>query len=137
MAQGNVELLHRAYEAFNQRAIDAFLAFLDPDVEFISVLMQVEGGEPHHGYDGVRRWWGLIGEFSMDFTSEIEEARDLGKLTLARVRVKGHGIQSDTPIEQTYWQVTEWRDGKAVWWRFVSSEADALEAARLRGWSKA
>jgi ketosteroid isomerase-like protein len=34
MSEENVELAHRAYDAFNRRDLDAFLAFNDPEVEF-------------------------------------------------------------------------------------------------------
>jgi len=34
-------------------------------------------------------------------------------------------------MEQTQWIVTKWRDGKAVWWRVLLSEAEAFEAAGL------
>ena len=51
MSQENVELLHRAYDAFNRRDLDALLALCDPDVEFISYTMQVEGGDPYRGHD--------------------------------------------------------------------------------------
>jgi hypothetical protein len=44
-------------DAFNRRDLDAFLSLCDPDVEFISYLARVEGGEPYRGYDGVRSWW--------------------------------------------------------------------------------
>jgi ketosteroid isomerase-like protein len=58
MSQENVELLHRAYDAFNRRDLDALLALCDPDVEFISYTMQVERGDPYRGHDGVRSWSG-------------------------------------------------------------------------------
>jgi ketosteroid isomerase-like protein len=51
MSQENLELLHRAYDAFNRRDLDALLALCDPDVEFISYTMQVEGGDPYRGHD--------------------------------------------------------------------------------------
>jgi hypothetical protein len=64
-------------------------------------------------------------------SQEIEEVRDLGDRTIARVRVHAHGVESDAPMTQTMWLVAEWRHKKAIWWHFVSSEAEALEAAGL------
>jgi hypothetical protein len=40
-------------------------------------------------------------------------------------------LKSDAPLEETIWQVTEWRHGNATWWRTFLSEADALEATGL------
>ena len=39
-------------------------------------------------------------------------------------------VRSD--VERTIWLVAEWRDRKMVWWCSFGSEAEALEAARLR-----
>ena len=44
----------------------------------------------------------------------------------------GHGTESSVYTRQTFWQVTEWRDGKAVWWHNYLREAEAVEAARVR-----
>jgi ketosteroid isomerase-like protein len=131
MSKENVELLHQAFDAFNRRDLDAFLALCDPDVEFISYLARVEGGEPYRGHEGVRAWSERLLAVYPDFRAEIEEARDLGSRTIARVRTHGHGVESDAPMAQTVWHVAEVRHGKAVWWRFFASEAEAVEAAGL------
>jgi hypothetical protein len=62
---------------------------------------------------------------------EIAEARDLGEVTLGRVRVRGHGLGSAAPMEQADLHVVEWRDGAVVRWRTFRSEADARQAAGL------
>jgi ketosteroid isomerase-like protein len=132
MSQENVELAYRVQDAFNRRDIDAFLALCDPEVELISRIVELEGGGPHRGHDGVRSWWQNLLGVSRDLKSEIDEVRDLGDVTVARVRLRGHGIGSDAPMEQTAWHVTEWRHNKAIWWRVFLSEAEAREAAGLK-----
>ena len=132
MSQQNVELHHRANDAFNRRDLDAFIGLTDAEVEFTSRNLELEGGGPHRGHEGVRTWWENLLAISPDFTGEVEEVRDLGEVTVARVRTHGHGIASDAPMEETVWQVVEWRRGKVIWSRNVPSEADALEAAGLR-----
>jgi len=42
------------------------------------------------------------------------------------------GVESDAPMDQTMWQVAEYRHGKTIGWRFFTSEAEALEVAGLR-----
>ena len=132
MSQENVELLHRADDAFRRRDLDAFLAIFDPDVEFSSRIVEMEGGGPLSGHDGIRRWWNDVFTVFPDFRSEIEEVRDLGDTTITRVSLHGQGIGSDVPTEQTQWIVSQWRHAKAIRWRSVGSEAEALEAAGLR-----
>lgn len=130
MSQQNVELHHRALDAFNRRDLDAFLALMDANVEANSRLVAIEGG--YHGHDGIRRWWANLLDTRPDFTIEVVEMHDLGDLTLAVVRNRGHGAGSDIPIEQRLWHVAEWRDKKAVRWSSHETEADALEAVALR-----
>ena len=129
MSQENVELAQQAFDALNRRDLGAFLALMDADVEAESRLAAMEGG--YHGHDGIRHWWqNLLGAFP-DYTVETVEARELGNLTLATLRGRGHGADSDTPFVDTVWVVVEWRGKKAVRWRVLSTEAAALEAVGL------
>jgi ketosteroid isomerase-like protein len=130
MSQQNVELAQQAFDAFNRRDSGAFLALMDADVEAGSRLVAMEGG--YQGHDGIRRWWQNLLNAIPDYTLETVEARDLGHLTLTTLRTRGHGADSDTPVEDTVWVVVDWRDKKVVRWRVLSTEAEALEAAGLR-----
>ena len=66
-----------------------------------------------------------------DFIVEVVEVRDLGDVTVAALRIRGHGAGSGTPAEETVWHVGRWRHGKVVWWRTFSTEDEALEAVGL------
>ena len=129
MSQENVELVYRSTDAFNRRDLDSFLALCDADVEYFSHLVELEGGGPYRGHDGMRSWWASLLAISPDFSVAIEEVRDLGDVTVTRLRAQGHGAGSDVPMEQTQWHVGGWRHGKVIWSRVVLSEAAALEAA--------
>jgi ketosteroid isomerase-like protein len=131
-SEQGIELVHQACDAFNRRDLDAFLALCDPDVEFISYMAQVEGGEPYRGHDGVREWWESFHAVFPDFRLEVEQARDLGGgRMIARWRTHARGVKSDALTEQMVWQVGEYRHGKAIEWRMFRSEEEALEAAGL------
>ncbi len=131
MSQENVELAHRMTAAINRHDIDEVLALSDPDVEFIPRILEVEGGGSYRGHDGVRSWWENLFGVWPDFYAEVEEVRDRGDMTVARVRMSGQGIASEATTGQTSWVVNEWRDGKVIWMRNLQSEADALKAAGL------
>ena len=133
MSQENVELVHRLVDAFNRRDIDSFLALCDPDIEYFSHLVELEGGGPYRGHDGIRIWWESLLAFSPDFGSEIEEVRDLGDVTVTRGRARGHGVGSDVPLEQTQWGVAEWREGKAVWGRRIRDGGRSPRSRRAVG----
>ena len=126
----NVELAHQAFYALNRRDLGAFLALMDVDVEAVPTVVAMEGNV--RGHDGVRRWQASVTDTYPDFTVEVVTVRDLGDLTLAPVRFRGRGAGSDTPFETLLWNVAEWRREKCVWWGNYRTEAEALEAARLR-----
>jgi ketosteroid isomerase-like protein len=130
MSQENVELVHQAADAFNRRDLDAYLALADPAVEGRSLLVAVEGD--YHGHEGVRRWWRDVFDASPDFTIDIVDVRDLGEVTLTKMRARGHGAGSDVPFEQTLWSAARWREKKTVWSGTFATETEALEAVGLR-----
>jgi ketosteroid isomerase-like protein len=123
-AQSNVELVYRAFAAYNQRDLDAFLALNDDDVEAVPRVGLMEGS--YHGHDGLRRWWEDLFGVYPDFEMEVVEVRDLGDLTLTTLRVRGHGAGSDIPLDDAIWSVGRWRQGKCVWWANFDTEAEAL-----------
>jgi ketosteroid isomerase-like protein len=132
MSQENVELSYKANDAFNRRDLDSLLAFADPDIEWSPRIVELEGERTFRGHDGVRRWWEEWLALFPDFAGEVEEVRDRGDVTVARVRLRGHGVASGAGMEQTIWQFAEWRQGKCVRYRTFETEAEALEAAGLR-----
>lgn len=132
MSQENVEQQYRAADAFSRRDLDALLAICHPDIVLVSRHLELDGSGHLRGHAAVRRWWETLLSVYPDFTSEIEEVRDLGDVTVARQLFRGQGIKSGAQMEQSQWQVTRWRDNKAVWWRSFPTEAEALKAAGLR-----
>jgi SnoaL-like domain len=63
------------FDAFRRRDLDAFLALCDPEVEFISDWLQVEGGGPYRGHDGVRDWWKRLLDAYPDFKQKSTTSR--------------------------------------------------------------
>ena len=131
MTQENVELFHQAYGAVNRREPDALVRLMDADVEAVPILSGMEGA--YHGHAGILRWLENLFDVFPDFTTEAVEVRDLGDVTLASLRVHGHGADSDAPLDAPLWLAARWREGKCVRWGAYRTEGDALEAAGLRG----
>jgi ketosteroid isomerase-like protein len=132
MSRQNVERAYRAIDAFNRRDLDTFLGFMDPEVEFTTRFIELEGDPCYRGHDGIRKWWEDLLAFVPDFNLEVLDVRDLGDRTIGTVHVRGHGVDSDAPFEQRVWQAGEWRNGRLVWWQTFGSGAEATEAAGLR-----
>jgi ketosteroid isomerase-like protein len=131
VSRENVENTYRAIDTFNRRDLDAFLALMDPEVEFTPYERVIEGLGPYCGHDGVRTWWAESFEVLPDFRAEIYEVRDLGNSTFVHGCLRGHGAGSGAPFERTMWLTIGWRDDKQVWWHSFQSEAEALKAVGL------
>jgi len=129
MSHENVELTRQGYDAVNRRDLDAFLALMDRDVQAVSILGAMEGtiAATMESTAG-----GTTCSTPSPTTPSIVEVRDLGDVTVAALRVHGHGAGSDTPIERTIWMLIGWREEKVVWWRSYETETEAFEAAGLR-----
>jgi ketosteroid isomerase-like protein len=131
MSEENVDLVRRAYDAFNRRRLGAFLALAGDDVEVNSRLAAIEGG--YHGHDGVRRWWKDLFDVMPDYRVEVEELIDLGDHVLARTRHHGRGKGSGVEVEQQMiFQLWTLRHDRIVRAEMYYDKAEALEAAGLR-----
>ena len=117
-----------AAEALNRGDLDAFIAFTDPDVEFTSLIAEVEG-ETYRGHEGIRRWWRDVREAFVDARWTYEEIHGAGDAGFARVRIGG--TLSGVPVEQAMWQAFRLRGDLASWWAFYRSEDEAREAVGM------
>ena len=136
MSQANMELHRRLVAAFNHaRDVEAFIACLDPSVEYHSV-MTVPGGAVYHGHDGVRKYFGDFKDaWGDEFRVEPEAFFDLGEQTLLFYVLHGRGRQSGAPITGGLGPATgavfELRGGQILRVvQFVSYE-ESLEAVGL------
>lgn len=55
VSEANVELHRRIFDAFNERDIEALVAYLHPQFELRSKLAAVAPAV-YHGHEGARRW---------------------------------------------------------------------------------
>jgi hypothetical protein len=128
MSQENVDRALELIDAFNRRDVDAFMALTHVQIDVESRLVAIESGDQGQGLR--RGWESFLGAFR-DYNLEVEELRDLGDVTLARLRGWGRGADSATLLVDFVWIPMRWRDGKLIWWRNCSTEADALVAVGL------
>jgi ketosteroid isomerase-like protein len=132
MSRENVEIARRTYEGFARGDWDTFIEFMDPDVRFESLILEVEGGA-YRGLDGVREFFDLTHEvFGETWRVEITGIEELGERFLViESRSSGAGRAGGVPVPQAFWQAAEMRDRKIVWWKFCRTRAEALEAVGL------
>jgi ketosteroid isomerase-like protein len=129
MAEANLDLMRRAFEAFGAQDVEAFVQCMDADVEFEPRLAGVEGN--YHGHEGIRQFMADGSEVFELRGTEVEEIRDLGDGILAlgvfHVRGRGSGAEDTTPFAL----VGSIRDGRFVHLKDYGNAADALDAAGL------
>jgi ketosteroid isomerase-like protein len=126
MSQATVELMQRFFDAFDRHDESALLDLVHPDVEFTSVIAEVEGG--FRGHEGVRLYLSALFETFPDFRVAVDEIRPIGDGAVVKVRGSGSGATSGAATDLTNWQAVKLRDGKAIWWAFFRIESDAIQA---------
>ena len=131
MSQENVELVRRAYAAFERRDLDAVVADYSPEFEYLSagVIPGHVGTYRGEEYKEFIVW--LDEEFS-DANSQIDPLIDGGDSVVACVTLSGRGRGSGIPAAFTFWQVWKCENGKIVRGEGFTDRAEALEAAGLR-----
>ena len=128
MPQASPELrapLEAAYAAVNEGDLDGFLALLDEDLEFTSLIAEAEG-TTFHGHAGARAWWETVRGAFDEVTWELLEVSGSPERGIAHVRLAGK--IGGVPVEQTLWQAVVLRDGRAVWWANYRDRQEALDA---------
>jgi ketosteroid isomerase-like protein len=131
VANSDIDVVCGSHEAFRRRDLDAFLEYLDPEVEFTSLVLEFEGA--YRGHDGARAWWDDILAVFPDWQPQVEDARQIGDRVLLKVRAEGAGTGSGIELDRVIWQVAEVSDGRLRAWRFYRTEPEALAAAASQG----
>lgn len=131
MSRQNVETSSNAVAALNRDGVEGFLAYCDPDVQWVTPPDWPE--DPvFNGHDGVRRAMALYDEQLDDFQVEMERVVDVDENRVVSLlhqsgRIKG----SSHTLRQPLGVVTELRDGKATRFQLYSSWQEALQAVGM------
>ncbi|MDQ3729062.1 MAG: nuclear transport factor 2 family protein [Actinomycetota bacterium] len=128
MSQDNVELAERAFDAVRRGDLDGFLALIDPDVQFTSLITEADR-RSYSGHEGVRDWFSTVRTTFEEFESHPEEIREIGGPLIVRLRMEG--TLGGVRIKQTMWQAVRVRAGLIAGWDVFRTEAEALEAVGL------
>jgi uncharacterized protein len=130
MSQENVEIVRRAYVAFNDGNLDAVLAAMDPDIEWNASDVFFDFPRTYRG----RQAWQE--EFLRDlmqifetYRSEPERLLDAGGEVVAVVWVGGRGRRSGADAMARVAHLFAFRDGKIVRFTELRDVDAALDAA--------
>ena len=129
MSQQNVELIRRAYEAFDTD-LDALLRLLDPAIEWVSPSDSIEPGH-RRGLGGVRDAFAAT-DMAWDRPTHTPQGfADASDKVLVTVMFRGHGRGSGMEVERTEFHVWTVQSGVIVRFLWFYQRQDALKAVGL------
>ena len=131
MTQGNVEIVHTAYEAFNRRDFDALWPVLHPEFEVDLTSSMGFDRSRYSGRKGLERFFGTYWESFESISIEVEECIQGEEGIVAVIRARGRGYGSGAEVDARGPHVWSFRDGLAVRMALHEHMAEALEAAGL------
>jgi ketosteroid isomerase-like protein len=129
MADENVELVRRGFEAMSEGGVDALLPLIDPEFEVTTPASLAAEPDTYRGHEGIRRWFNSFYEAVDRIDFEAREYRSVGAKVVVPFTMRVRGRSTGIEAEQTAVQVWEVRDGKAVGMELYATLEEALEAA--------
>jgi ketosteroid isomerase-like protein len=130
VSEANVELARRAFDGFAARDLEAVLAVMDDDVEFLPVTANLTtGGVPYRGHAGMTQYLEDVGRVWDELRVYPSDYRDMGETVVALGRMHGRG--GGMIIDRATGWVWRCRNGKIVFGRVYASHEEALKAAGL------
>jgi ketosteroid isomerase-like protein len=129
----NVEILRRAFEAYNRGDLEGVVAEAAPDLEYTPSGALPGSTDPVQGPDGYLQFLRWLTDNFADSRVEVSEFRDAGDQVFAELALTGRGKQSGVETSWTVWHVWTVKGGKLVRGRAFTSKEEALDAAGLAG----
>ena len=131
MSQENVEIVRRGFDAYQRGDLDAAVADLAPDCEFVPTGALPGGRGVYRGPEGYRRFIGWVKDEFEDAHVDVNDLTDAGDSVLVSLTIRGRGRQSGAATTWDLWHVWTVRNGKSVHGRAFTGETEALKAAGL------
>ena len=129
MSEGNVEMIRKAFEAWNAGHMDAVRDVYDPDVIMRAPPDWPEPG-PFVGRDAVMQQFIQAREaFSRDSVQVVSDFQTAGDRVIVRTDWRGTGSGPQSDIEWTV--VFTIRNGRVFQVEYFWDHSDALKAAGL------
>jgi ketosteroid isomerase-like protein len=125
MSQENVEIAHKAIEAWNAADMDALRDLYDPDAVYATPSDWIGG--PWLGRDAVMEQFAELRDIYKDSSFEGADFLDRGDCVVVQVAFRGdtRGLALSTDIAWVY----TFREGLITRLEFFHSREEALEAA--------
>jgi uncharacterized protein len=129
VAQEDIDLIRRLYDAFNSGGLDAIYEWLDPEIEWVNPPESIDH-QTFHGHEGVAAWYRELLSPQFDsVTFHPEEFVEIGGRIVVRcrgaVRTRGTGHELELPFTH----LVTVRGGKVASVRMFSDTSEAMRVA--------
>jgi ketosteroid isomerase-like protein len=132
VSEKNVEIVRRAYEAWNRGDLDWQLEHITPDYEFRTAQLFPDTEAVYRGRGGLRQFWNTLREPWESFHIEVERIEPIGDdRVLALFRFHGRG-RDGVEVEAEYANLFTMEGGIVSRLVGFADWQQALEAAGLR-----
>jgi ketosteroid isomerase-like protein len=133
MSRENLEVVRRAYEAWNRRDVDEAAELLAPDIEW-QMPPNLPDAETWRSSDEVTRGLETFLESWTELRVEVHELIDAGDRVVALVRYSGQAALTGLEVEGAGVDAAVWtlRDGRATKVQMYGGTDEALAAVGLR-----
>ena len=129
MGQANVEVVRRAWEAWDRADIEGLFATHDPAIVWDQTHYGDVIGGVYRGHQGVRNFFRQWLDPFETYWAHAEAFIDAGDNVVVEVRQGGRGKASSARVEMPiYWQVYRIRDGLVVLGRALRTQSRGARA---------
>jgi uncharacterized protein len=130
MSEENVEIVRRAYEAFNRGDRDGAVADVAPNAEYIPSEAFPES-RVRRGPEDVKNFMSWLWDEFEDARLDTHEFIDLGDEAFVSTTIRGRGKQSGAEASWDVWHIWEIGGDKVIRCQAFMSEDQAREAVGL------
>jgi ketosteroid isomerase-like protein len=131
MSQQNVEIVRRAWEAWEREDWEPLYALYHPEIVWDASALHGPVRGVYHGHDGVRKYFHEWLESFEAHQARAERFIDAGDDVIVGLRLRGRGKTSGVEVEMARFNVYRIRNGLAIRVELFETEAEALEAVGL------
>jgi ketosteroid isomerase-like protein len=132
MSQENIEIVRRGYAAWNRGDMDAMLAVLHPDLEYVASGLFPGLAPAYRGHAGWRDFWRDFRGTWDSLRVEMEDARDIDDRVVALLTFHARSREG-LEIERPFANIWTFENGLAT---RLHAHGDWAEALQIAGLSK-
>jgi ketosteroid isomerase-like protein len=129
MGNGNVEIVKRGFEAFNQDGVEGLLPFVHPEFEATTPPELASEPDTYRGHQGVRRYFDSFYEVMEGIWWEAHQFHQVGERVVVEFTLHARGKSTGLEFGQEAVQVWELRDGKGIGLELYPTLDEAMAAA--------